>query len=374
MSNVTKMKPAEEEPTNPSSDEARPVRKWRGRRIALMLLVPLALVLGGGWIWLSGGRYEETDNAYLHQARVSIASDLSGRVSEVDVVDNQTVLAGDVLFRIDPEPFRLAVSEAEAAIAGARLKVEQLKAAYQQSLAQEEVARDEVAYLTNELERQRALADRGVTTTATLDSAEHDLRTAREQLSALEQATASARAALGGDPSAPTEAHPSVLAALAARDRATYNLELATVRAPADGVVYQAASFREGQFVSAGQPLFSLVETGEFVGRCELQGNPARAPPGRAASRGRVGHLSRPSFPATLGAIGAGTGAEFSLLPAQNATGNWVKVTQRVPVRLRLDGPVPDGVELISGASATVVVDTGRARTLPGLAAFAAAR
>ena len=371
MSNVTKMKPAEDQPqTEPAADQ--PKRRNRGRRILLMLIVPLALAVGGAWIWLSGGRFEETENAYLHRARVSIASDLPGRVTDVEVADNAVVKAGDVLFRIDPEPYRLALSEADAAIASARLQVQQMKAAYQESLAQEEVVRDEVAYLTAEQERQRTLADRGVTTTATLDSAEHDLRRAREQLSAARQSTASVLAALGGDPDADDDLHPMVQAALATRDRAAYNLELATVRAPADGVVSQASSFREGQFVAAGEDLFTLVEAGDVWVDANFKetqlthistGQPAEVEFDIYPGRG---------FPATVAAIGAGTGAEFSLLPAQNATGNWVKVTQRVPVRVTLDGPVPEGVDLMSGASATVTVDTGVSRTLPGFAAFAA--
>ena len=162
-----------------------------------------------------------------------------------------------------------------------------------------------------------------------------------------------------------------VLAALATRDRAAYNLELATVRAPADGVVYQASSFRDGQFVAAGEPLFALVETGDVWVDANFKEtqltNIARGQPAEVEFDIYPGR----GFPATVEAIGAGTGAEFSLLPAQNATGNWVKVTQRVPVRVTLDGRMPEGVDLMSGASATVTVDTGVSRSLPGLAAFA---
>ncbi len=373
MSAVTKIKPVTDDHQGEIAAAAPPARGRRMGRIALMLIVPLALAIGGGWMWLSGGRYQETDNAYLHQARVVIASDLSGRVTEVDIADNEAVHAGDVLFRIDPEPLRLAVSEADAAISGARLQVEQMKAAFQQSLAQEEVARDEVDYLTKELERQRALADRGVTTTATLDSAAHDLRKSEEQLIALERATANTRAALGGNPAAPTDAHPSVRAAMATRDRAAYNLDLATVKAPADGVIYQASSFREGQFVRAGEALFSLVEAGDaWIDANFKETQLTHLAVDQPAEVEFDIHPGR-RFPATVAAIGAGTGAEFSLLPAQNATGNWVKVTQRVPVRLRLDGPLPEGVDLVSGASALVSVDTGITRTMPGLAALAAA-
>ncbi|WP_134725393.1 HlyD family secretion protein [Paracoccus luteus] len=348
-------------PVTPTPDPARPRRK--GRRILLMLAVPVLLLAGGGWVWLSGGRYEATENAYLHVATVAIASDISGRVVQSNVADNQVVREGDVLFSLDPEPARLAVSEADAALAGARLGVEQMKAAWRQSLAQEEVARSDVAFRQTELDRQAALAERGVATTATLDEAKHALRAAQEQLTTLQRATASALAALGGDADAPTDSHPSVQAALAARDKAAYTLGLATVRAPADGVIYKAASFRPGQFVGAGAPLFSLVETGDlWIDANFKETQLAHIAPGQ---RAEVEFDMAPgqSFAATVEAVGAGTGAEFSLLPAQNATGNWVKVTQRVPVRLRLEAA--EAAPLVSGVSASVTVDTGVTRSLP---------
>lgn len=351
-------------PVERTSVPARPRR--RGGRILLMLFVPLLLLAAGAWVWLSGGRYEETENAYLHVATLAIASDVSGRVVEANVADNRPVHEGDVLFRLDPEPARLALSEADAALAAARLGVEQMKAAWRQALAQEEVARNDVAFRQTELDRQAALAERGVATTAVLDETRHALRAAEDELTTLERATASALAALGGDAEAPTDRHPSVQAALAARDKAAYNLGLATVRAPADGVIYKAASFRAGQFVSAGAPLFSLVETGDvWIDANFKETQLAHIAPGQPA---QVEFDMAPGkhFAATVEAVGAGTGAEFSLLPAQNATGNWVKVTQRVPVRLRLDatqGTPP----LVSGVSADVTVDTGVTRSLPRL-------
>lgn len=351
-------------PAEPAPAPARPRR--RGGRILLMLLVPVLLLAGGAWVWLSGGRYEETENANLHVATLAIASDLSGRVVEANVADNRAVRHGDVLFRLDPEPARLALSEADAALAGARLGVEQMKAAWRQALAQEEVARSDVAFRQTEYDRQAALAERGVATTAVLDEAKHALRAAQDQLTTLERATASALAALGGDAEAPTDSHPSVQAALAARDKAAYNLDLTAVRAPADGVIYKAASFRTGQFVGAGTPLFSLVETGDiWIDANFKETQLAHLAPGQPAEV-EFDMAPGQSFPATVEAIGAGTGAEFSLLPAQNATGNWVKVTQRVPVRLRLDAG-DAAPPLVSGASAAVTVDTGVSRSLPRL-------
>lgn len=374
MNQISKMKPAGQDEAIQTDIPTEPTRKKRGKRVLLMIAVPLALLLAGGWFWLSGGRYQETENAYLHQAKVTIASNLSGRVTDVEVADNQRVKAGDLLFTIDTEPYRLALAEADAAISSARLQVEQLKASYKQSVAQEGVERDEVDYLQKELERQQALAKRGVATTQALDEATHDLRKSREQLSALEQATASARAALGGTADIETDDHPMVRSALAARDRASYNLEEASVRAPADGIVYRADDFRKGQFVSAGEALFSLVENRDvWVDANFKETQLTHIRPGQSAEV-EIDIYPGRNFPATVEAIGAGTGAEFSLLPAQNATGNWVKVTQRVPVRLRFDGTVPADIEMISGASAKVSVDTGIARTIPGLTALAASQ
>lgn len=175
-----------------------------------------------------------------------------------------------------------------------------------------------------------------------------------------------AGASLGSDPYAPTDTHPKVLSAVAARDRARYNLGLNTVLAPADGVVYQATSFREGQYILAGVLLFSLVETGgEWIDAIFKETQIANIVSGQPAEIVFDIYPGK-RIPATVSGIGAGTGAEFSLLPAQNATGNWVKVSQRIPVRLKLDSLDPS-IDLRSGMSATVTVDTGVTRSLSGI-------
>ena len=351
---------------------SRPARGKTSRRI-LMFSVPLLLAAAGAGYWLMTGRYETTDNAYLHQARLSVTSDLAGRVVRSGVADNMPVKAGDVLFVIDQEPYRIALEQADAAVASARLGVEQLKAAYRMALANEKAAETEEAYRQSELKRQQELSRKGVSASSSLDSARHDANKAHDALAAARQGVANTLAALGGKPDIATDQHPSVQSALAAREKAAYNLSLTTVRAPADGVLYQAASFRAGQFVAAGNPLFALVATGDFwVDANFKETQLAGIKPGESAE---VEFDSYPgkTFKGRVAAIGAGTGAEFSLLPAQNATGNWVKVTQRVPVRIALDGTA-DMPELRSGLSASVTVDTGRkplyATWLPG--AFAA--
>lgn len=349
-----------------------PARRRRKGRIFLMLALPLALVVGGGYVWVTGGRYQETENANLRQARVSIASQEAGRVVSINVAENQLVKAGDVLFVVDPEPYRIALAQADAALAGSRLNVEQLRAAYSQALAQERVTAGDVTYLQSQYDRATALVKRGINSELTLDEARRDLTKAQDQHTAAVQGIASARAALGGNPDIDTDKHPTVLAALATHDNAAYALAQTTVRAPADGIVAQASSFKTGQFVGVGSPLFSLVETGDiWVDANFKETQLTNMKPGQKAEITLDTYPNHP-LEATVQAIGAGTGAEFSLLPAQNATGNWVKVTQRIPVRFTVDTKGLD-VALRTGMSATVSVDTGVSRGLPGLLSSAVA-
>lgn len=255
------------------------------------------------------------------------------------------------------------MSQAEAAVGAARIQVERLKAALAQAEAQAALAAEDAAYQADELVRQVALSGKGVTSTSALDETRHASRQARERAEVARLTAEAARAALGGDATTATDDHPAVRAALAELDRARYNLSVTRVTAPADGVVYQSAAFHEGVMLAAGQPVFALVETQvawvdanfKETQLADLaQGQPAEivfdAAPGK-------------TFTGVVEAIGAGTGSEFSLLPAQNATGNWVKVTQRVPVRIKLDDPA-GAATLASGLSAEVTVDTSGAADL----------
>ncbi len=356
------------EPTPAPAPAAKPARKGgRARRLALMLVVPLLLAGGATWVWFAGAGTESTENANLRQARLSVASSVSGRVVKVAVEELKPVRKGDLLFQVDPEPYRLALSEAEAAVMSARLAVEQLKAAWGQASAQAGLAAENARYLQHELERKTALNDRGVATTTDLDDARHAAEQARDQAQVAEMTLAAAAAALGGDPAAAIDDHPRVKAALAAVESARYDLAVTTVTAPSDGLIYQSTALREGAMVAAGSPLFTLVETGNlWVDANFKETQLAGMKPGQKAEVVLDIDPSR-HYSATVEAIGAGTGAEFSLLPAQNATGNWVKVTQRVPVRIRLDDPA-EMAALATGLSAEVTVQTGA----PFLSAMAA--
>jgi membrane fusion protein (multidrug efflux system) len=338
-------------------------RPGRLRRIALMASLPLALAAAGGYAYVTGGRYVSTDNAYLQQDKVSVGPDVSGRIVEVDVRENEAVAAGQVLFRLDPEPFRLAVRRAEAEIASARLKVEQLRAAHRQSLADQQAAEQALAFRQREFDRQERLAQGGYAAQAKFDEVRNDLQAAQQRLAAARQEVLSAQAALAGDPGIETDRHPSVLEALARRDQAALDLEHATVRAAAAGVVSQTDRLHVGQFVPAGTPVLSLVETGEaWVEANFKETDLTHMAVGQTATIELDAYPGR-EIEARVESIGAGTGSEFALLPAQNATGNWVKVVQRVPVRLRIEEPAQ--VPLRSGLSAEVSIDTGHARALP---------
>ncbi|TPM36437.1 HlyD family secretion protein [Mesorhizobium sp. B2-3-5] len=347
-------------------------KKRRMGRFFLMFALPAALVIGGGYVWVTGGRYQETENANLQQAKVSIASDTAGRIVQVAISDNQMVKQGDLLFAIDPEPYRIALAQADAAVAAARLNVEQLRAAYSQAMAQEKSASSEVDYAQSQYGRAADLAQKGINAKSSLDQARNDLDKAKQQLAVAQQGIISAKAALGGNPDIETDKHPTVMSALAARDKAAYDLAQTTVKAPADGVISQASSFKVGQFVGSGTPLFSLVETGDtWIDANFKETQLTNMKPGQKAEIVVDTYPGR-TFEATVKAIGAGTGAEFSLLPAQNATGNWVKVTQRIPVRLELTDPDAK-MALRTGMSASVTVDTGVARGFPAMFGHATA-
>ncbi|MBD3785718.1 MAG: HlyD family secretion protein [Sphingomonadales bacterium] len=336
----------------------------------LMAALPAVLIAGGGYLWLGAGRYETTENAAVQIARISVASDLSGRVTQSFVQDSTAVTAGDPLFTVDPQPYQLALAQADAALAQARLGVEQLRAAYRLAVAQEQVARDNADYLAAELKRQEEITGRGAGTGSALDAARHAASAATETLAAARQSVQAALAALGGDPGIETDQHPSVQAAQVARDQAAYDLSLTTVTAPTDGILYKAASFKPGQFVSAGSPLFTLVETGDLWIEANFKETQlTNIRPGQTAEV-TFDTFPGEEFTAVIETVGAGTGAEFSLIPAQNATGNWVKVTQRVPVRLRLLGEAPpEGLRV--GLSAHVTVDTHAETRLDALMAHA---
>ncbi len=350
------------------------VRDWRQRlRLPLMVGVPLAAALVGTALYVTGGRYISTDDSYVQAARVAISSDVAGRVVEIDVHDNQLVTAGQVLFKLDDRPYRIAVEDSEAQLASARLKIDAEKATYRQRQADLQAARDTLAYATGEFQRQQRLLAPGISSRAQYDQAAHALQEARQQVAATQQQIAGVLAELGGESDIPLERHPWVQQAQAALDRARLNLSYTVIVAPEDGTVTKVEQLQVGDYVNTAQPLFALVSTARvWVEANFKETDLTHMRPGQAATV-EVDAFPDRDFPARVASLSPGTGSSFSLLPPENATGNWVKVIQRLPVRLQLD-PLPADVTLRAGMSVDAEVDTHYRRELLKLvhSAFAA--
>lgn len=345
-------------PADPSAKQRR-----RGPRYLLMAALPLALVAGGGWYWVSGGRWASTDNAYVQQNKVLVAPEVEGRIAEVLVGQNQTVKPGDVLFRIDDAAYRISLEKADGAVALARLQVEELRTRLKDAELKAETARNTLAFQEVQFGRQEKLRQTGNATEAQYDSARHELDLARQALAEAEQGVTDTLVALGGDANIETDKHPSVLGALAAQDSARLDLTRSVVRAPTTGTVSQVANLQVGQYVGSGSPVMAIIDTtSTWVEANFKETDLSHMRPGQSAE------LTLDAYPDVtitghVDSFGGGTGAVFSLLPAQNATGNWVKVVQRVPVRIALDEPT--SLPLKAGLSVGVDVDTGFVRPLP---------
>lgn len=353
-----------------SDTTKRPMPVWR--RLALGLALPVVLAGAGTYVWVSGGRYVSTDNAYVKQDKVSVAPEVQGLVVAVHVGENMVVKRGDVLFEIDPQPYRLTLAQAEAAIATARLNVERMRADLSQKRAELTEAEQELEFRQRDHDRQAKLAQNGYAAQSKLDETRNQLRAAEQRVAQSRQGVAAALADLGGDPAIATDSHPTVMQALATRDRAALDLERTAVHAPADGIASQTDRLRVGQFALPGLSMMSVVETqATYVEANVKETDLTHMQPGQTATIVLDAYPGR-TLTAKVSSIGAGTGSEFSVLPAQNATGNWVKVVQRVPVRLEL--AQGGGVPLRAGLSANVEIDTGHARGLPGFATAQAAQ
>jgi len=327
-------------------------------RLPLMIGVPLVVLAGVGVVVLTGGKSETTDNAYIQSSRTAISASVDGRVVGIEVGENQTVKKGQVLFRLDPADYQVAVSEAEAALAQARYDVQARRAVYGQRLADMAAAEETAAYAKRDAARQRDLAAAGVATQVQADEARHTADQAQRQIGVVRQQIATALADLGGSPDAPTERQPKVLEAQARLERARLDRSYAAVVAPADGVVAKVEQLQVGARVTASQPVFWLISGKPWVEANFKEDQLAHMRVGQPASI-KVDAYDHP-LKAHVASFSPGTGSSFALLPAENASGNWVKVVQRVPVRLILDEAVPGNLGAGLSAKATVDVRSGR--------------
>ncbi len=337
----------------------RPSRTLGQRlRAPLMIGVPLVILAGVGVVVLTGGKSETTDNAYVQASRTAISASIDGRVVGIEVHENQAVKKGQVLFRLDPADYEVAVSEAEAALAQARFDVQGRRAVYAQRLADMAAAEETAGYAKREAARQRDLAAAGVATQAQADEARHAADQAQRQIAVVRQQIATALADLGGSADAPTERQPKVLEAQARLERARLDRSYAAVVAPADGVVAKVEQLQVGARVSASQAVFWLVSGKPWVEANFKEDQLAHMRVGQPATI-KVDAYDTP-LKAHVASFSPGTGSSFALLPAENASGNWVKVVQRVPVRLTLDAAAPANLGAGLSAKATVDVRSGR--------------
>jgi membrane fusion protein (multidrug efflux system) len=326
----------------------RKKRAPKAKRWGLMLALPVVLVAIGLYWWIASGATVETDNAAVKQDIVSVSALVNGPIGQVYVKSGDAVKRGDILFRIDPAPFQVALEQAEAQLAAARLQTAQLQTQAAGTGADITGSAAELQIKRNALGRQQALLKRGFTTRADYEDALAEVRVAETAL-----ADARARAANANAAIAPGE-QPSIAQAQAAVDKARLELSRTIVRAPMDGVVANADRLQVGQMAAQGLGMLSLVHgTGAWVEANFKEKDVGKIVPGQKV------HIEIDAYPGTdftghVQSVGAGTGSEFAILPAQNANGNWVKVTQRVPVRIAIDGTPKK--PLIAGLSATATV------------------
>lgn len=346
-----------------------PVTFLQRLRLPLMIAGPVVAIALGTWTFLSGGRVQSTDDAYVQAARVAISANVAGRVIELAVQDNQAVRKGDLLYRLDDEPLRIAVRSAEAQLATTRLQVESLKANYRQHRSQVAAARQALAFQESEQRRQRTLLTSGITSQSALDRVTHALDDARGALASVEQEAGAVLAQLGGIADVDPAMHPAVQQAQAVLDQARLELSYATVLAPADGVVTRVEQLQVGNFIAAHAPVFALVSTGDVW--VEANFKEVQLAHMRAGQEAIVTIDSYPGrrFHGHVASLSPGTGSQFSMLPPENASGNWVKVVQRVPVRIALQ-PADQDVAMHAGLSASVEVDTRWKRHLFGASAI----
>jgi membrane fusion protein, multidrug efflux system len=351
-----------ETPSAPEKVPRPPRRRWV--RLVSFALLPLALIAGGYW-YVTGGQVMSIDDAYVEADKVGISNDVSGIVKEVDVTENQHVEAGRVLYRLDDLPFRLALERAEAQVGMVGDALNALKANYRDMQAQIKQAQYDIEYYDREFHRQQELAAKNISSQQTFDTAHRNVQNAQQKLASLNQQLAAIAANLNGDPDGPVEQNPRYLDALAQRDEAARQLDHTVVKAPFAGIVTNVPSIAPGKYLQASMTAFYLIAAGHVW----VDANPKETEltyvhPGQSVTV-TVDTYPDTQWGGTVESISPAAAQEFSLLPAQNTSGNWVKVVQRIPMRVRVDTSDKNLPPLRAGMSVEVDVDTGHTRGLP---------
>jgi membrane fusion protein (multidrug efflux system) len=349
----------------PAQASAMPTRAERLARLRLPLMLGGVAVVAVAAVaaWFNSGRYQSTDDAYVRVAGVDVSSNLAGRVVEVDVKENQQVKAGQVLFRLDPQPYVIAVEAARAQVADARQQLQGDLARYGQRQVELKNAQDAAAYAERERKREQSLQAAGAVSQAEYDQAKRAADAARLGVGMAQQQLAQAVAALGGRPDQSVDGHASVREANAQLARAHMQNEWTVIRAPQEGRVTKVEQLQVGNYINAATPVFHLVTDRFWIDAAFKENQLRHMRPGQSAT---IKLDAYPSYKCkgVVDSLAPGTDQTFSMMPAENASGNWVKVVQRLPVRMHFscDPPLaPQG-----GLSARVKVDTNYRHTLFG--------
>jgi membrane fusion protein (multidrug efflux system) len=341
-----------------------PLRQRKaGRRVVartIMWLLPVFACAAALFIWLGSGRYVSTDNAYVKGDRAAIATELSGPIVEVPVQENQRVSRGQLLFRLDDQPYRLALLKIESELENQRAEIRGLRAQWRTKREDIKAALSQQVYAQTDYDRQFDLAERKFASAQKLEEARLVLDVARQRIASGQEDLTRIEAALAGDPKIKVDDHPKVKMMLAARDEALLNLRRATIESPLDGVVAKRPV--PGSYATAGLPIMAVVSNVDLWIEANFKETElTRVRPGQPATI-RVDTYPDIAWHGTVESIAQATGAEFAILPAQNATGNWVKVVQRIPLRVQVN-PVEGDPPLRVGMSTTIEIDTGHSRS-----------
>lgn len=349
------------EPPRNAMPEGEPAVRHPRLRYLLLVAGPVVVAVGGLLLWLSTGRYAGTEDAYVKADKVLISAQVAGPITAVLVQENQPVHAGDVLFRIDERPYRIALAGAEAQLVVIATELDGIKANLRQKTEELQLAHTNRDFAVREFDRQSELARRKLTSTALVDEFRYKLDVAMRQISVTEQARAQYLSRLNGNPALSLEQYPAYRAARASRDAAALDLENTVVRAPFAGIVGRTP--QPGQFVTAGSAVMSIVKDDEvWIEANYKETDLAHVRVGQPASV-EIDAYPDHHWHGRVQSISQATGAEFSVLPPQNASGNWVKIVQRIPVRIAIE-PRADDPPLRAGMTATVEIDTGEHHTL----------
>ena len=334
------------------------------RRLILLVVIPAIAAMVGLFIYLSGGRYATTDNAYTKADVISIRPRVAGAVAERLVAENDHVSAGQLLLVLDRKPYEVALAKAEAKRDEVRTNLAALHASYGEKQSELQLAITNRDYAANEEKRQSNLAARKLVAKADYDEVSHTRRVSDQQVITLEQDVKRIAESLGGDANTPIEQHPSYKAAQAEVEQAQLNLDYTQITAPKDGIVTKPPE--AGEFVTLGSAVMSLVASDNlWVEANFIETDLTHVRVGQTV-KVHVDTYPDVAWEGEVQSISPATGAEFSVIPAQNATGNWVKIAQRVPVRISIK-PNGNAPALQAGLSTGIEIDTGYKRSLFGL-------